>query len=128
MGLSEVSVTAGPTRQNWFTLLITALDADDLKSPGRVLITACGYAENTAMGWKNANKNTVGADWGRAPSLVEGIAAEIVLPLPAGRVRAWSLDDRGQRQRELKIADRSGKAVVAVGPEHKTLWYEVQIK
>ncbi|HEX7449320.1 MAG TPA: carbohydrate binding domain-containing protein [Pirellulales bacterium] len=128
VALRGVSITAGPTRQSWATLLITAIDADDLKSPGRVLVTACGYAENTAMGWKNADKTTVGSDWGRAPSLVEGITAEITLPAPAARLRAWALDERGQRAAELNVSDRAGKSVLAIGPEHKTLWYEVECR
>lgn len=126
--LGDIAISAGPTRQGWATLLLTAIDGADFQSPGRVLITACGYAENTGMGWKNSDKTTVGADWGQAPSLVEGIAAEIVLPARAGRVRAWALDERGQRQGELAVTDRRGKSVIGIGPEHRTLWYDAEIK
>ena len=125
--LGDVTVTAGPTRQEWATLLVTALDGQDFKSPGRVLITAAGYAENTAMGWKNAERSTVGPDWGRSPSLVEGIAAEISLPLPAARVSVWALDERGQRKSTVHVKDREGRATITIGPEHKTLWYEVEL-
>ncbi|HJT36372.1 MAG TPA: carbohydrate binding domain-containing protein, partial [Pirellulales bacterium] len=126
--LGDITILAGSTRQTWATLLLTAIDGADVQSRGRVLVTACGYAENTAMGWKNVEKTTVGADWGHAPSLVEGVAAEIALPVPADRLRAWALDERGHRQNELKIADRDGTSVLLIGPEHKTLWYEVEVK
>jgi hypothetical protein len=125
--LGDVTITAGPTRQEWATLLLTALDAPDFRSPGRVLITAAGYAENTGMGWKNAGKSTVGSDWGASPSLVEGIVAEIAMPARAAKVRAWPLDERGQRKRPLKVRDQNGRALISIGPEHGTLWYEVEL-
>ena len=52
----------------------------------RILITTTDYAENTDMGWKSVEKNSVGKDWGKAPSLVEGIRATITLPIGDGVV------------------------------------------
>jgi hypothetical protein len=88
-------------------------------SPRRWLLTATGYAENTDMGWKNPQKTTVGRDWGKPPSLVEGIAATITLP---GATKAWALDERGQRKNEVPVR----KGVVEIGPQHQTLWYEIE--
>ncbi len=87
----------------------------------RILITATGDIANTDMGWKNAEKTTVGRDWGRAPVLVEGPAATIELP-GGGAFKAWALDERGQRREELPVA--AGK--LTIGPQFKTLWYEVE--
>lgn len=125
--LGDVEILAGETRQDWATVLLTAIDGDDFQSPGRLLITAAGYAENTAMGWKNEQKSTVGSDWGRPPSLVEGVGAQIVLPVPAARVRAWSLDERGQRKAAIQINAQGSQAKLAIGPAYETLWYEVAI-
>ena len=68
-----------------------------------------------------SEKTTVGRDWGRAPVLVEGPAATIELP-GGGKFKAWALDERGQRREELPVAD--GK--LTIGPQFKTLWYEVE--
>lgn len=54
--LGDVTIAAGATRQHWAALLLTAVDGPDFRSAGRFLVTACGYCENTAMGWKNAEK------------------------------------------------------------------------
>jgi len=97
----------------WSAIALTEM------SPHRWLVTATGYAENTDMGWKNAEKTTVGRDWGKAPSLVEGVAATITLPRAA---KAWTLDERGQRKTEVPV--RAG--VVEIGPQHRALWYEVE--
>ncbi|MBM3861193.1 MAG: hypothetical protein FJ395_16315 [Verrucomicrobia bacterium] len=102
-------------RTEWSAIALTEM------KPRRWLVTATGYAENTGMGWKNAEKTTVGRDWGKAPSLVEGVAATITLPRAA---KAWALDERGQRRSEVPV--RNG--TIEIGPQHRALWYEVEAR
>ncbi|MCX7048932.1 MAG: carbohydrate binding domain-containing protein [Candidatus Sumerlaeota bacterium] len=134
--LGGVIVEPGPTLQNgWSAITVTQMDggsamdsgsAAATSEPSRWLITATGYIENTNMGWKNAEKNSVGKDWGQAPTLVEGVPARVTLPVPAARAKAWTLDERGVRKTPLAVRpDERGNAVAAFGPEQKTLWYEV---
>lgn len=126
--LGDVRLTLGKTIQDWAAITLTAMEGNDFKSPARILITATGYAENTNMGWKDAEKTTVGKDWGKAPSLVEGIQATITLPVEAKRVRLWSLDERGQRIGEITVRETNGNAVLELSEKYGTLWYEVEIK
>ena len=50
-------------------------------------------------------------------------------PFAAHRAEAWALDERGQRKTQLSVeADTNGNAVVAIGPQYRTLWYEVSAK
>ncbi|MEI6084492.1 MAG: carbohydrate binding domain-containing protein [Verrucomicrobiota bacterium] len=84
----------------------------------RWLITATGAAANTGMQWKDAKKNSVGKNWGNAPSLIEGITAKIKMP---GVVHCWALDERGQRMLELPVE----QGQFEIGPKYQTLWYEV---
>jgi len=99
----------------WSAIALTEM------KPRRWLVTATGAAENTDMRWKNAEKTTVGRDWGKAPSLVEGIVATITLP---GAAKAWALDERGQRKSEVPV--RNG--VIEISPQHRALWYEVEVR
>ncbi len=125
--LGGISLTAGATRQNWACYQLAAIDHDkraDVANPKRILITATGDIENTGMGWKDAAKTSVGRDWGRAPVLVEGPAAKIELP-GGGKFKAWALDERGQRRAEIPVAMDKGVATLEIGPQWKTLWYEV---
>jgi hypothetical protein len=81
------------------------------------------------MKWKSAAKDSVGRNWGRAPSLVEGVPARITLPVPAARARAWALDERGGRRAALPVqAGEGGQAAVTLGPGSQTLWYEIELK
>ena len=128
--LGDVIIEPGPTLQDgWSAITLTVLKGDSITPPSQSLITATGYVENTKMGWKNPEKSSVGADWGEAPSVVEGIPARITFPFAAHRAEAWTLDERGQRKTQLSVeADTNGNAVVAIGPQYRTLWYEVSAK
>lgn len=126
--LGDVVIAPGNNLQDWAAITLTAMDGASFAAPGRVLITAAGYAENTSMGWKNPEKDTVGSDWGVGPSLVESVPATITLPLAASRVSVWALDARGQRAATVPVRDVNGKATFDLGPANKTLWYEAEIK
>jgi hypothetical protein len=134
---SSPQITPLETRQGWMCIQFTVLQpsADitgdpfvwrsvDFPYAKRILITATGDIENTGMGWKNAAKTSVGRDWGKAPVLVEGPAAKIELLefLGGGKFKAWALDERGQRRAEIPVAN----GTLEIGPQHRTLWYEVE--
>ncbi len=124
VALGEVSVAP----QGWAAIALTAVDGPDFHSPGRVLICAAASLENTGMIWKNAEKNSVGKDWGKAPTLVEGVTARVTLPVAAAKLKAWALDERGQRGKAIAIQPEGKGAALQLGPEHQTLWYEVEIR
>ncbi|MFA0767745.1 MAG: hypothetical protein OXFUSZZB_001073 [Candidatus Fervidibacter sp.] len=139
--LGGVVIEPGQTMQDgWCAITLTVMDgslptrpSSRVPRPVRLLITATGYAENTDMGWKEVPgyppKSSCGRNWGRPPSLVEGVPATVTLPLPAKRVQAWALDERGQRKSQIPVnADPSGNAVIRIGPQWQTLWYEVEAK
>src|SRR5262249_9746894 len=103
------------------------LEGDLAKGPARLLVTATGYAENTGMKWKGDRKDSVGDDWGKAPSLVEGIPVGLTLAEKA--VKAWVLDERGRHKAALSVqAGKDGKATLRLGPRRETLWYEIELK
>ncbi len=126
--LGQVVVTPGPNRQDWAAVTLTVVEGRDFQSPGKILVTATGLAENTGMKWKDDAHSSVGRNWGHRPALVEGIPATIQLPVAASRVRAWSLDEHGQRRAALTVRDAQGRAALEIGPAQATLWYEVEIR
>ncbi len=113
--------------QDWAALSLTVMEGDGFSPQSRILLTATGYFENTDMGWKDAEKTTVGQDWGRPPSLVEGIKAVVQMPFSPDAVRVWSLDNTGERDREIAVGESGGLAYFEIGPEYETLWYEIAI-
>lgn len=123
--LGDVLIEPGPTRQDWCTVALSLLEGSSFAGPGRALVVATGYAENTHMGWKDETKSSVGRNWGEPPSLVEVVPVRILLPAPAQQVRLWALDERGQRAQEVPVQSQNGRALLALGPPQRTLWYEV---
>jgi len=106
---------------------LTIISGKGFLGPCRILLTAAADSRNTGMKWKDDSHTSVGSDWGTAPAIVDGVTARVSLPVPAARVKAWALDERGNRTHELKVTGGSGTAVVSIGPEYKTLWYEIAV-
>jgi hypothetical protein len=128
--LGEVSLEPGTgLQEGWSAITLTALDTAPERRPVRWLVTATGYAENTGMLWKNAEKTSVGRDWGRAPSRVEGVPVMITWAAPAAQLAAWALDERGQRRQSIPLEEAGQtRTRVRLGPQWQTVWYEIVVK
>jgi len=128
--LGGVTLRIGPTRLDWATVSMVAIDGEGLDKPGRVLVAASGWVQNSGAKFEDlgGNRVTLRNRWGTEPVLCEGIPAEIVLPVEPGRVTIYPLDEAGNRRGPLRPGQQDGKAVVKIGPEQKTLWYEVVIR
>ncbi|MDD5261547.1 MAG: beta-galactosidase [Methylacidiphilales bacterium] len=122
--LGGVSIIPGATLQNWAALTVTVMEGADFKTATRLLVTATGSVENTDMHWKDASRNSVGSDYGKAPSRLEGIPATITLSL-SGKYKAWALDERGARKSEVPLKSGNGTLSIELSPEQKTLWWEI---
>jgi hypothetical protein len=59
--------------------------------------------------------------------LCEGVPAEVLLPVPTGRVRLFPLDESGNRRAAVPAEAAGGKSVLRLGPKHRTVWYEVEV-
>jgi len=120
-----VLVTAGQTSLGWCTVALSLLEGESFdRRPRRALLTATAYTQNTGMEWKDETRTSVGTRWGVAPSLVEPVPATVVFASAAGPARLYPLDERGQRCGPAVEAAAGGS--LAIGPPHRTLWYEVE--
>ncbi|MEN3113431.1 carbohydrate binding domain-containing protein [Uliginosibacterium paludis] len=124
--LSGVQLELTRARNDWGVLQANVIDGS-FTGPGRILVTALGQVENTGQRWLDDKHTSVGRNFGSAPTLVEGLAARITLPVAASRVHAWALDERGNRRTEIKVTG-SEHATLEIGEAWRTLWYEIEIK
>ena len=122
--LGDVTVKPGPTMQRGFAVITaSAVRGSDFHSPGgALLVTATGYVENQGMGW-NADRTSVGDQWGSGPVLCEGIPFQLVVK--TRRAEAWALDGHGRRVAPVPAEADAGGVHFAFGPRYKTLWYEI---
>lgn len=125
--LDGVEFDVKANARNFAVLTLNAADGRPLARSGRLLLTAAGNVENTDMGW-NANHTSVGKKWGQAPTICEGIAAQVTINSEAKSIKVYALDGAGGRAGEVPVSVNAGKFFFNIGPQFKTLWYEVVTK
>jgi hypothetical protein len=125
--LGDVVLKPGPTLQRGFAVITaSAVHGADCHTPGaRLLVTATGYVENQGMGW-NAERTSVGKQWGTGPVVCEGIPFTLILK--AKHAKAWALDPHGRRGAAVSGAATTDGIQFVFGPEQRTLWYEIDIE
>jgi hypothetical protein len=127
--LGDVTLRIGKTRLDWATVSMTRIQGKEIGSAGRTLIAATGWVQNTGMELQQLGEDrvTLSNQWGGEPILCEGIPAEITLPVGTRRVTLYPLDQSGNRREAIAVKNREGQAQVTLGPQHKTLWYELVV-
>lgn len=127
--LGQVKVAFGNLQLHWATWSLSARKGqfDELHKGAQLLLVATGRTENTDMQWKTVQRTSVGANWGKAPSVIEAVPFTVQLPVPATRVSAWALDEKGLRHHRLPVSKQSGAALITADGTDKTLWYEIVI-
>jgi hypothetical protein len=112
----KVSVTS----PSFVTMTVTALDDAALNQSSKILVTACGRCENIGMVFSD-DRRTVGRNWGQAPVQIETV--EAVLVLPEGQWKCQALGPDGIPSGNVPASDRSGKGLLRLSPQYKTMWY-----
>jgi hypothetical protein len=125
-----VTLAIGKTQLDWATVTMACIEGEAFDRPGRILIAATGDIHNKGAQLRDlgGNRVTLSNQWGEEPVMCEGVPAEIVLPADPDRVKLYPLDESGNRREAVPVGSRDGKALLKLGPEHKTIWYEVEIK
>ncbi|MGO9108367.1 MAG: carbohydrate binding domain-containing protein [Thermoguttaceae bacterium] len=128
--LDGVGLKIGATRLDWATLSLVCRDGAGFNRPGRILVAATGLAQNQGARLQHFvdDKVSLGDQWGKDPVLCEGVAAEILLPVAADRVWFYPLDESGRRRAALPVEGRGAKTLLRLGPQHRTVWYEVEVR
>ncbi|MFA5190182.1 MAG: hypothetical protein WC740_05625, partial [Verrucomicrobiia bacterium] len=63
--------------------------------------------------------------WGSTPTVCEGIGAKVTLDTKLKSVRVFALDGSGARGGEVPSMLADGRLSFEIGPQFKTLWYEI---
>jgi len=120
--LGKVRFEVGQTGTGWAALALTSMDGQPISESGRMLLVVMSKVENQEMGW-DEKRTTVKRAWGKGPSIAEGVEATITLIDRRG-LTAHALDGTGTRTRAIATAEAGG-ASFRLGPQYRTLWYEI---
>jgi len=112
----KVSVTS----PSFVAMTVTALDYMAINESSRILVTACGRCENTGMIFSD-DRRTVGRNWGQPSVQIE--AVEAVMVLPEGQWKCQALGPDGMPSGDVPATDRSGKGLLRLSTQYKTMWY-----
>ncbi len=121
--LGSSTLTFPKFGNNFAAVTLTPTDGKTLAASRRLLLTLAGKVENQGMVW-NADRTSVSDQWGHGPTVAEGIPATVTLKTSAAR-RVWALDGTGKRVQPVPAAYAGEDLTFTVGPQYKTLWYEV---
>jgi hypothetical protein len=106
-------------------LMLSARDGLPAERSRSLLLTAVARVENAGMGW-NAERTSVGRNWGKGPVRCEAVEATVTLVTGAKRATVHALDPVGKRRAVVKSRLRDGVLTFTIGAEHRTVWYEIE--
>jgi len=59
--------------------------------------------------------------------LAEGVPANVTLSSDPAKTRCYALDERGARKGDVPVEKAEGGCRIAIGPQYKTVWYEIEV-
>ena len=129
IALGAIQIAIGKTRLNWATLSLVSRWGNGFGGKGKasILLAATGLSENkgTTMTPLGRDLVTIRDQWGEGVQC-EGIPATITIH--GGRsVRCYALDGAGVRQQVVPVEVETQAVTVRIGPQFKTVWYELEI-
>jgi len=136
IALNGVKLAIGPTRLGWATVSLTSRHATGFGAggtPATVLLAATGVSENegTRLEPVVSGRSAALRDrtrWGEGTVLAEGVPAVVTLPSAAAATRCYALDGRGARKGDVPVERVAGGCRIAIGPQYKTVWYELDVR
>lgn len=135
IALGGVKVAVGPTRLGWATVSLTSRRATgfgETGAPASILLTATGVSENEGTVLENTSGSSAAlrdrTRWGEGTVLAEGVPANVTLSSDPAKTRCYALDERGARKGDVPVEKVEGGCRIAIGPQYKTVWYEIQVR
>ena len=105
------------------TLVLTAWDDQPIAKSKQLLLLASSGAENTGMKC-NADRTSLGNQWGTTPTRVNLVCAKLKLAL-GSKFEIHALDGMGKRISQVEAEFADGKLTFEIGSPHATIWYEL---
>jgi len=122
--LGAFTVAVRKTFRDFAVVCLTAMDGRPVEKSRRLLLTAIGNVENTGMVWDD-KRTTVGRQWGKEPTVAQGVSAVVSLNSSHRKAKVYALDPTGARKKSVPAEQTGGKVVFHTAPRFETLWYEI---
>ncbi|MDO4628978.1 MAG: cellulase family glycosylhydrolase [Planctomycetia bacterium] len=127
-----LTLTVGKTRLNWATVSLTSRFGngfDGKNGAVTALLAATGNCGNAGRTMKQMGPYGITLpDRGHAPVMAEGIPAKLTLAANAEKVHVYALAPNGDRKAEVSVRATENGCEFEIGPEYKTVWYELSVE
>jgi hypothetical protein len=114
---------------------VASLDERPLSSATSMLLVVGARVANTDMKWLDESRQSLGRNWGKAPTRIEPVVGTVALSGLAGasKVLAQPLDGCGQPLGEARPCarqpgDSSARFVLNLDAGQPTLWYLLTVE
>ena len=119
-----LTVSGVKSSNQWAALTLVARDGQPISQSKQMVLTALNRAENQNMKW-NAERTSVGNNWGQGPTQIEVPAAHVEIQTDARVARVFQLSPTGARG-EIQFSQlKNGVLSFDIGPDDKTVWWEI---
>lgn len=122
--LNDVIMDFRLPAKTWACASIAALDGRPIAESGLMLLVLATRAENSGMVW-NADRTSVGRNWGDAPVMVQFVPAKIHLP-GDGQISVHPLDAKGEIAGWVAVNRETDGWTFDTGTGSRTLWFAVK--
>ena len=128
--LGDVALNVTDSPKGYAVVSLVSRDAAGFGREGKssILVAATAGADNDgAKIERTADGETRLVERGHAPVMADGIGFTLALRAAPEKVRCWALAPDGSRTAEITPRAAEGGALLAFGPEFRTVWYEIAI-
>ena len=120
---SGLAIAVEPSQRSFASLTLTSMDGKPTDQSQSLLLTAVDKVENPGLEW-NADRTFAGNAWSSGPTMAEAVTATIRLVTTAPKT-VYALDASGKRAGAVPSAVADGHLTFSIGPQYRTLWYEI---
>lgn len=122
--IDDFEFQTGSIDPNYGLVMLSSTDGNSTSECKSMILLIASHSENQNMGW-NADRTSVGQNWGNGPTQVTSF--EVTVKLPAsGTLKCFALDGQGQRTTEVPVLRVGNQVQINLGPKYQTLWYEIE--
>ena len=126
--LGGVVFEPGRTKLGWCTISLVDQTGGGMRTGSRLLLAVTGYTHNGGAVFRHLGGDRWGStagEFGSGKVVTEGVPLKVTLPVSAAK--CWALDESGARKGEVPVSVCDGRAEISVGPDYRTVWYEVSL-
>ena len=126
LGGFSIEIPAGTSMHDFAVVSLTSLDNKPTYRSASLLLTALARSENQGMKW-NADRTSVGEQWGDGPTEAEAITGIVAINTSAKSATIYPLDGTGKRMGSFIFKISGGVLSFNISPASKTVWYEIAL-